>query len=119
MREPIDRIVVAPGVRFQDLGDESVLLELESGRYYGLDEVGTRMWSLLVEHGSASAAERVLLEEYDVDVERLRGDLDRFVDSLESESLVTRAPEINDDESPSDGASRSDSAAPTNHSNSR
>ena len=38
---------VPKDVLFQDLGEEVVLLEVESGQYYGLNEVGARMWSLL------------------------------------------------------------------------
>lgn len=86
-----DCVKVAPGVRFQDLGGEAVLLELETGRYYGLDEVGTRMWSLLAEHGSLGDTERILLDEFEVESDRLRADLDRFVDLLESERLIARA----------------------------
>lgn len=92
MDKRIDHVTVSPGVRFQDLGGESVLLELESGRYYGLDEVGTRMWSLLAEHGSLGDTERILLDEFDVEARRLRADLDRFVEQLESEQLIERAP---------------------------
>ena len=39
-------IAVPKGVLFQDLGDEVALLEAESGQYYGLNEVGARMWFL-------------------------------------------------------------------------
>lgn len=85
-----ERIAAVAGVRFRDLGGESVLLELESGRYFGLDEVATRMWTLLAEHGTLPPVERILLEEFEVDAERLHLDLRRFVDELENEHLVTR-----------------------------
>ena len=39
-------LAVPKGVLFQDLGDEVVLLEVESEQYYGLNEVCARMWSL-------------------------------------------------------------------------
>ena len=60
------RISVHQDVLFRDLGGEAVLLNLKTGRYYGLDEVGTRMWLLLTQHGRVEAAYRVLLDEYDV-----------------------------------------------------
>ncbi len=45
-----------PGqVLCRDLGAEAVVLDLESGIYYGLDEVGLRMWKLLQEHGDVRA----------------------------------------------------------------
>ena len=42
------RIRIPDGVVFREVKGEAVLLELETGRYYGLDEVGTRIWQLLV-----------------------------------------------------------------------
>ncbi len=69
------RVTVPESVLFRDLDGEAVLLETGSGRYYGLDEVGTRMWSLLQLHGEIEAVCRALLAEYDVPEDRLREDL--------------------------------------------
>jgi hypothetical protein len=81
-------LTVPPGVLFRDLDGEAVLLELESGRYYGLNETGTRMWLLLQEHGSVEAALHTLLDEYDVAEERLRKELLGFVGTLTSQRLL-------------------------------
>ncbi|MBN1400973.1 MAG: PqqD family peptide modification chaperone, partial [Anaerolineae bacterium] len=43
------RAEISPGTLFRELDGEAVLLNLESGHYYGLDEVGTRILSLLVD----------------------------------------------------------------------
>jgi hypothetical protein len=75
-------------VLFRDLGGEAVLLNLESGKYYGLDEVGTRMWALLAEHGHAGEAYRALLNEYDASEEQLRQDLLHLIDELASHGLL-------------------------------
>ena len=56
------KIGVPEDVLFNDVGGEAVLLNLETGQYYGLDEVGTRMWSLLAECGQVEAACRGLLD---------------------------------------------------------
>lgn len=82
------RVSIGKDVLFRDLGGEAVLLNLESGKYYGLDEVGTRMWSLLLEHGQVKGAYTALLAEYDVDEERLREDLLHFVEELASHGLL-------------------------------
>jgi hypothetical protein len=81
-------VTVPPGVLFRDLDGEAVLLELESGRYYGLNETGTRIWLLLQEHGSVEAALHTLLDEYDVAEERLRRELLGFVGTLTSQRLL-------------------------------
>jgi len=85
---PDTRVTVPPGVMFRDLDGEAVVLELESGRYFGLNETGTRMWLLLQEHGSVEAALRALLAEYDVAEERLREELLGFVETLSSQRLL-------------------------------
>ena len=83
------KISVSEEVMFRELSGEAVLLDQESGKYYGLDEVGTRMWSLLAEHGQVDPAYRVLLDEYDVTGEQLRKDLLNLVDELASYGLLT------------------------------
>jgi hypothetical protein len=82
------RISVPEDVLFRDLGGEAVLLSLKTGKYYGLDEVGTRMWSLLVEHGRVEPAYRALLDEYDVIEERLRQDLLNLINDLAAQQLL-------------------------------
>lgn len=82
------RVTVPPGVMFRDLDGEAVVLEIESGRYFGLNETGTRMWLLLQEHGSLERVLRDLLIEYDVTEERLRKELLSFVDTLSSQRLL-------------------------------
>lgn len=73
---------------FRDLDGEAVLLELESGRYFGLNETGTRMWLLLLEHGRVEPALRALLDEYQVSRDRLEEELLGFLSALASERLL-------------------------------
>ena len=47
-----DQITVSPEVLFQEVGGEAVLLDLASESYFGLDDVGMRIWQLLQEQGS-------------------------------------------------------------------
>ena len=82
------RLAIPETVLFRDLDGEAVLLATESGRYFGLNEVGTRMWSLLRLHGEVEAVCRALLAEYDVPETRLREDVTRFVDTLAIRGLI-------------------------------
>lgn len=52
-----------------------VLLDLASEQYFGLNDVGTRVWQILTEHGNPNRAVEILLEEYDVDEKTLREDV--------------------------------------------
>lgn len=81
-------ISIAPDVLVRELGDESVILDLKTERYLGLDAVGTRMWRLLMESGSTDSAYRELLKEYDVEPNRLEADLQQFVEKLLEHGLI-------------------------------
>lgn len=83
------RIVVSPDVLFHTLEGEAVLLDLKSGRYYGLDAIGTRMWSLLAETGRPAEVIARMLQEFDVDEERLRADVLGWIDRLSARGLLT------------------------------
>ncbi len=77
-----------PGVLFRDLGGESVVLNPKTDKYHTLDELATRMWVLLFEHGRVEDVYYRLLDEYEVEADRLREDLLGFVDELIAEQLV-------------------------------
>lgn len=85
----MSRVEISPSVIYRDVSGEIVLLNLQSGVYYGLDPVGSRMWQLLMEQRPLGDVCSVMLEEYDVAAEVLRADLSRLVDELSSEGLVT------------------------------
>ena len=81
------RVRVPSNVMFRELEGESVILDLDSESYFGLDEVGTRMWLVLTESSSIEAAHEALLDEFEVEAERLRGDLSELVDRLVDRGL--------------------------------
>jgi len=82
------RLSVPPNVLVRKLEEESVLLNLDSERYYGLDEVGTRMLDALCESDSVEAAYRQLVDEFDVDPETLRDDLRVLAETLVKQGLL-------------------------------
>lgn len=89
MTQPLIGQVVKPDdVLIRDLGGESVLLNLASESYFGLDEVGTRMWAALANSPSIEAAFGMLLAEYDVEAEQLRADLTAFLRELTEAGLI-------------------------------
>jgi hypothetical protein len=86
------KIIFPEDVLFHEVGGEAVILNLESGKYFGLDEVGTRMWVLLSEHGAIEPVVSALLEEYEVEEEQLRADLSKLIDDLASHGLLQLDP---------------------------
>ena len=78
----------APGVVFQEIEGETVLLDVEAERYYALDEVGSRCWELLAEHGDLEKVVASMLAEFDVDEATLRSDLEGLLEQLSAAGLV-------------------------------
>ena len=87
-----DHYTVAEDVLFQPRDDDVVLLHLGTSRYYGLDEVGARFWTLLVEDGHPERAIPLLLAEFDVDEQTLRTDLQRLLYELTEATLLRTSP---------------------------
>lgn len=82
-------ITLSPDVISQEVSRETVLLDLESENYFGLDEVGTRIWQLIKETGDLQAVYDTLLEEYEVSGERLQQDLETLLTEISDLGLVT------------------------------
>jgi hypothetical protein len=79
----------SPEALVRVIGGESVVLDLASGRYLGMNPVGTRVWELLAEGATPNAALPTLLNEFDVHESVLRGDVVAFVNELLNLGLVT------------------------------
>ena len=71
-----------------DLAGETVLLGLRTARYYGLADVGARIWQLLREPIAVSAICETISREYDVAPERCEADVLRFLDELSEQELI-------------------------------
>ena len=82
------KISVPDGVLVQELQGESVLLNVNTENYYGLDEVGTRMWSVLREAPSIADAIDTLLDEYEVERATLESDVSDLLAELLEKKLI-------------------------------
>ena len=81
-------VSINPSVIYRELSGEVVLLNLQSGVYYGLDAVGSRVWQLLMESRGIDDVCATLLAEYDVSADMLRADIERLVGELTDKGLV-------------------------------
>ena len=75
-------------VVYRELSGESVLLNLNSGVYFGLDEIGTRIWYLLAEHGDSEKIIPMLIAEYAVSEAQLRADVSGLIAQLSGKGLL-------------------------------
>lgn len=83
-----DRLVRSQSVLVTDIVGETCMMSIDNGRYYGLDEVGTRIWEILAEPTSSADVVACLLREYDVSETECRTQVKSFLDHLVQERLV-------------------------------
>ena len=82
------RVEISDAVIWRDLGGDVVILNVESGVYFGLDGSGGQIWRELVDHGSVEKAFEALKQQFDIGSDELRHDLDELVDQLVGKGLV-------------------------------
>lgn len=83
------KVTISSEVLSQEVDGETVLLDLESESYFGLDEVGTRIWQLLNEGSNLQTVFDILLGEYDVDEKQLEKDIQDHVARLVEAGLIS------------------------------
>lgn len=72
----------------REVGGEAILLNLATGTYFGLDGIGTEIWTVLTREGTTEAVTSALLTDYDVEESRLRHDIEQFILQLLHKGLL-------------------------------
>lgn len=83
---------VAEGILVRNVGTESVILNLRSETYLGLNATGSRMWEVLTESASVEAAYQKLCTEYDIVPTTLWRDMQDFIETLVAYGLLIVSP---------------------------
>ena len=83
-----DSFAISPHAVFRDLDGEGVILDMGSGKYFGLNSVGARIWQLVEQHGGLRLVFDDLCREYDASPDVLEHDLLKLVTDLEQARLV-------------------------------
>lgn len=84
-----DSFRIPPHVMARQVGDETVILDLSGGTYFGLDPVGARIWQLIGEGRTLAETCDILLDEYDVPREQLERDVAELAEKLLAQKLLT------------------------------
>ena len=77
-----DRLAPAEQVIVRELSGESVILDLKSGSYFGLNGAGTRAWALMAQGASLRDVNAALTDEYDAPSAVIQQELMRFAAEL-------------------------------------
>ena len=84
-----DRFNISSEVLSQEVNGETVLLDLEGESYFGLNEVGSRIWQLLKTENTVSEILSTLSDEYDVGQVQLENDIESLLADLGKAKLVS------------------------------
>lgn len=81
----------ADGLLSAAVGDELLMMSAAEGRYFNLNDVGTRIWELLAQPVSAEGLVAALTGEYDVDTVTARTQVEEFLSALRERGLLAPA----------------------------
>ena len=85
-------VVAVPDQVSCRLEDETVLLELNKGVYFGLNGVGSLIWEMIQRPQSVQTVCSAVLEKYEVDPETCRRDVLRLLEDLQEAGLANVVP---------------------------
>ena len=88
-------VSIPEDVLFRELDGEAIILNLANALYFGLDPVGTRIWTVLAESSSVSRAIEVLTAEFDVEPVVAAQDVIELVSALRDQGLIVVNPASN------------------------
>ncbi len=71
-----------------DLDGETALMSVENGKYYALDPIGSRIWTLLEKARPVSELCTLLLEEFEVEPSQCEYDVLAFLTELAQDNLI-------------------------------
>ena len=75
-------------VIFSDLEDEMIIMDMNSGKYFGLNETGAKIWSLFDKYGDLKEVVKALCEEYEISKEKCEKEVIRFLKRLQQKDLI-------------------------------
>ena len=79
-------------IAWRKVADEAVILDMDTAVYYSLNEVGTRIWELLVAGGrSVPEVIQAVAEEYDAAEGSIQRDVHEFIRNLQKEKVIEQA----------------------------
>ena len=81
-------VIAAKSVVYCELGDGAALLDTRSGTYFGLNEVGLHLWSLVQEPCRVDRLVMSVLNHYDVEEQRAFEDIKQILARLADAGLI-------------------------------
>lgn len=77
-----------PDLLYNEIDREVVMLSIENSEYYGMDQVGSRIWEILEKPVSLKQLISSLTEEYEVNDQQCAEDIQNFLQGLVRKNLI-------------------------------
>ena len=92
MNQPpiLEQLSLSPSVRHRAVGDEGVLIQLESGRAIVVNEVGLHIVQQLASPKTREALTDSITRHFDISIDQAAEDLERYIAELDKEQLLER-----------------------------
>jgi hypothetical protein len=84
-----DIFQLKPDILSSQIGEEIVLLDMASGKYYKIDEIGSTIWSLIKEPKTIDEIVDLILVDFDVDRATCVSDVSKFLEDIKSKDFLT------------------------------
>ena len=82
------KIQIKKDVIFKELDDEMIIMDMNSGRYFGLNETGAKIWSLLNDHHNIGTIINLLHDEYEISKEKCKKEVIAFIQDILDKGLI-------------------------------
>lgn len=74
-----------------ELDGELFIIDVETGKYYGLNTVANRIWEILETEKTVDEVVGTLLEEYDIDKTTCQQQVETLINDLKEKTLIHEA----------------------------
>jgi hydroxymethylpyrimidine pyrophosphatase-like HAD family hydrolase len=81
-------IVQAEGIDATDLNGEKVMMNLDKGQYFALNQVGSRIWDIINKPASVKEITDTLIKEYDIDEETCKSSVITFLEGMNDVEII-------------------------------
>lgn len=85
-----DSYVIRKNVIVHNTENESVLLDMNTGKYYGLDFIGTEIFNLIQKGEELRTIEEIFMLKYNLEKRQIEMDLEKFINNLLKKKLIRR-----------------------------
>lgn len=70
------------------MDDETIMLNIDKGEYYGINPIGSRIWELLEKPLTILELSNLLINEFDIDIDNCKKDVSVFIQHLQNKNMV-------------------------------